>query len=200
MLTRARFIAGSPRLGREFLALAHQLTYVQPLTRADLASARRMRHRIEEERSKGGPLRDIKTGPGGIVDIEFAVQLAQMVHGRRACTAIAASSPQRRAPLLHNPGTLASLEALARSKHFPAVSARALREGYLFLRRVEAALARRDGKKTTAWPENPKLLAWLATRMDMASAAALVRAQERHRRGVRYAFLRVLQLLQRSLG
>ena len=69
----------------------------------------------------------MKRGRGGIRDVEFAVQLLQMVHGRRD-------------PRLREPNTLRALATLAEEGYVPQADADALADAYRFLRRLEHRL------------------------------------------------------------
>ncbi len=80
MLTRARFVAGPEEMCASLQREIDTFVYNQPVTRAQLESLREMRARIESK-SRGilSTTFDVKSGAGGIVDIEFAAQAAQLV-------------------------------------------------------------------------------------------------------------------------
>jgi glutamate-ammonia-ligase adenylyltransferase len=82
-----------------------------------------MRRRMEEN----APANNIKRGPGGIVDIEFLVQLWQLKHGREN-------------PELRSPNMLAALTALHKAGHVNSADYEFFTESYLFLRSIEARL------------------------------------------------------------
>lgn len=87
-----------------------------------------LRGRMEREIAKERPGRyDLKTGYGGLVDIEFAVQYLQLVHGRNR-------------PSLRKPNTLSALAALTDEKILDPGLAQALRKAYLFYRELETRL------------------------------------------------------------
>lgn len=182
MLTRARFVAGNPRLGRDFLALAAEIALRPPLTAADLEAARHMRLRIERERSRGGAERDFKTGRGGLVDIEFIAQLGQMGFG------------------VVEPNTPRALDALAGVQGaMGADEARAWKEHYRFLRRLEAVLSRREGRRSSEWPGEPAEQAWLAAQCGRRPQA-LGRELNRRRTVVREMFERALRRFAAGLN
>lgn len=80
MLTRARFVAGPQQLCDRLQQEIDAFVYEQPVTRAHLQSLREMREKIESKsRSLLSTAFDLKSGAGGIVDIEFAAQAAQLV-------------------------------------------------------------------------------------------------------------------------
>ncbi|NIP99142.1 MAG: hypothetical protein GWM98_00985, partial [Nitrospinaceae bacterium] len=81
-MTRARFITGSAELGEKFIQAAHEFTYRPKLEYGSLIEISRLRDRMEKElarESKKGI--NVKLGAGGLADIEFAVQVLQLMHG-----------------------------------------------------------------------------------------------------------------------
>ena len=82
-LLKARPVAGDPALGRAWAEAAAEALWSRPIDADDIRSVRDMKRRAEAEISRRGLSdREIKRGPGGIRDIEFALQLLQLVHGR----------------------------------------------------------------------------------------------------------------------
>ena len=83
-------------LGNRFLEIAHAFCYAEPLTAEEIAEIVRTRKRKEAQatrrtstrrRGRGKtqtPTTNVKSGYGGLVDIEFAVQILQLVHGGEA--------------------------------------------------------------------------------------------------------------------
>ena len=84
---------------------------------------RHLKQRAEEESSPD----DIKRSPGGIRDVEFTVQLLQLIHGRADKS-------------LRVSGTLPALEALVAGDYVRGEDALALADSYRFLRTVEHRL------------------------------------------------------------
>src|SRR5207344_2618502 len=102
--------------------------YPAHLEPAAIDDVRRTKVRLEEYiRQRGKELTEVKRGRGGIRDVEFAVQLLQIVHGRRN-------------PALRSPNTLSALQALAEEGYVADADAAALGEAYRFLRRLEHRL------------------------------------------------------------
>ncbi|MGH2711081.1 MAG: bifunctional [glutamine synthetase] adenylyltransferase/[glutamine synthetase]-adenylyl-L-tyrosine phosphorylase, partial [Actinomycetota bacterium] len=98
---KARPVAGAIVLGRKVLRGLEPLVYPEQLDPSAIEDVRAMKARIEEYvRASGKEATEVKRGRGGIRDVEFAVQLLQLVHGRRDTE-------------LRHPGTLAALDALA---------------------------------------------------------------------------------------
>jgi glutamate-ammonia-ligase adenylyltransferase len=123
-LLRARHAAGDRELGARAIAIAHAAAYDSAGAFDELAAdVHRVRSRMEEELAKERPGRyDLKLGRGGLVDVEFAVQLMQMRHGDHAD--------------VRTSDTRIAIEALAAIGALGDHAA-ALREGYAFLRRLE---------------------------------------------------------------
>jgi len=127
-LTRARFVAGDPDLGRELLATLRQAAFQPGLSAADRAEIQRIKRRIERERRHGGPGSiDLKLDPGGILDIEFLVQVLQLEHGREH-------------PEVCIPNTGEALQALGQAGLLAEEEAAFLREAYQRLRQWELRL------------------------------------------------------------
>ncbi|MGD0082353.1 MAG: bifunctional [glutamine synthetase] adenylyltransferase/[glutamine synthetase]-adenylyl-L-tyrosine phosphorylase [Acidimicrobiales bacterium] len=127
-LLKARFVAGDPELGGAFEGSAAAAIWDRRLDADDLAELRSMKGRAEEIVSRKGLVdREIKRGRGGIRDIEFSVQLLQLVHGGVD-------------PLIRKPATLHALGELASAGYVDQADASALALAYRFLRTVEHRL------------------------------------------------------------
>ena len=131
-----------------------------------------------------GPIRLIaQFPPGGLVDVEFAVQMLQLRHGHAE-------------PRVRRRGTRRALEALAACGLLDPASATALRDGWDFLRVLEGRLRIERDQPVEAFAADPATLASLAQRMGFAgspseAAAALRTTHQRHRDAIRAAFTRV---------
>src|SRR3954451_3985880 len=102
-LRKARAVAGDEELGKAFEAAAARSLWQRQFSADDLRSLRHMKARVEAELARRGLTdREVKRGRGGIRDIEFAVQLLQLVHGRLD-------------PDLRSPTTLTALDRMAAS-------------------------------------------------------------------------------------
>lgn len=139
-LLRAAPIAGDDDLGRHWATGATRVLWERPFTADDLRHVRAMKVRAEEEvRRRGVADREVKRGPGGIRDIEFAAQLLQLVHGRID-------------PELRTPNTSRALDALAQGGYVDPDDSARLQESYRLLRRVEHALQLDDERQTHTVP------------------------------------------------
>src|SRR5690606_34665839 len=84
-LIKARAGAGDRQLGERFQALVDRMLWDRPFTPQMRIEIRQMKARIEKQRIPPGEDPDfhLKLGPGGLVDVEFLVQLLQLEHGSR---------------------------------------------------------------------------------------------------------------------
>ncbi len=139
-LLKARPVAGALALGELFIARAEPYVWPEVLDPDAVREVRMMKARTEELlRRQGVSDREIKRGYGGIRDIEFAVQLLQLVHGR--------ADPNVRAR-----ATLTALEHLASGGYVSTVDATQLDEAYVWLRTVEHRLQLVDEHQTHTIP------------------------------------------------
>lgn len=161
-LTKARYVAGTPQLGEAFMGLVHEVVYGRSLTDEELTEIRRMRQRIERER--GDPRRpegEFKTGPGGLLDVEFLVQALQLRHGQA----------HRQLRTAH---TLAALNRLTALGVLEDGQSYLLRRNYLFLRKVELVLRRDEDASVSALPADESRLKCLAKRLGFSHSEALL--------------------------
>jgi glutamate-ammonia-ligase adenylyltransferase len=144
-LLKARPVAGDTDLGARYMAAVTPLVW-QAAQRDDFVSdVQAMRRRIVDNLPPAGAEREIKLGPGGLRDIEFAVQLLQLVHGRADET-------------LRDRATLPALAALAAGGYVGRQDAASLSEAYRFLRVVEHLLQLRQLRRTHSLPTDPAIL------------------------------------------
>ena len=159
-LLKARPVAGDHALGERFAASAAERLWSRPFDAEALHSVRAMKERAEAEVARRGlSEREIKLGPGGIRDVEFAVQLLQLVHG----------------PLdagLRCPSTLPALAELADAGYVDRHDAERLADAYRFLRRAEHRLQLADEQQVHAVPSAPAAREHLARVMGYRATAA----------------------------
>ncbi len=128
-------------------------------------------------RSAGHPERanDVKLSRGGIREIEFTVQLLQVVRGGQF-------------PELRRRPTLDALERLAFAGLMPQTTADALARAYVFLRRVEHRIQYLDDQQTHILPTRDDDLAWIASTMGSAGCCAFLHELDMHREFVAQEF------------
>ncbi len=163
-LLKARAVAGDAGLGSRFEQEAAERVWGRPFGATELGEVRRLKARAEESVSRRGlDDRELKRGKGGIRDIEFAVQLLQLVHGRAD-------------PDLRSPSTLAALRSLADGGYVAGEDSAALEDAYRFLRVVEHRLQLTEDQQVHTVPagkEARSLLARVLGYRDRATGAAL---------------------------
>jgi glutamate-ammonia-ligase adenylyltransferase len=150
-LLKARFVAGDELLGRRFLSAAEDFAYPDVLPLERIAEIRRMRVRMEEERVRPADARrfHFKLGHGGLADVQFAVELSQLRHGREH-------------PSVRRRHTLEALEALAEARLIEDSVALVLGEAYVFLNEIKNALELERRVPAEALPPSPEGQAALA--------------------------------------
>jgi len=129
------------------------------------------------KRAAGNPGRanDVKLSRGGIREIEFTVQLLQVVRGGQF-------------PELRTRPTLDALQRVAKAGLMPADKAEALARAYEFLRQVEHRIQYLDDQQTHVMPERDEDLNWLAASMGFANTCAFLHALDAHREVVAEEF------------
>lgn len=153
-LIKARGAAGElslfDRLRRQTV---DPLVYERPLPDSAAQEIDRLRTRMEKEIDpETAEQLNLKTGHGGLVDVEFAVQYLQLRHGAAH-------------PSVRTSNTLDAVEALVRAGVLSEEDALTLREGYLFHRRVENRLRLVHGRSLSNFPTHGRALAQLARRL-----------------------------------
>jgi [glutamine synthetase] adenylyltransferase / [glutamine synthetase]-adenylyl-L-tyrosine phosphorylase len=160
-MLKARVVAGESALGDAFVRGVGAFVYPDELQPGAIEEVRRTKVRLEDYiRQRGKEFTEVKRGRGGIRDVEFAVQLLQIVHGRRDAT-------------LRSPNTLAALEALAREGYVARVDADALADAYRFLRRLEHRLQIVRDLQTHDLPPDLRSRTTIARSLGLTDAAGL---------------------------
>lgn len=127
-LVRARYVAGDRGLARRLEELMEKCVWGRDVTLEDLENLRHIKRRIEKEKTRSSEeLVDLKLGRGGILDIEFTVQMLQLLYGAVH-------------PALRVQNTARAIQAIADSRLLGAREAAVLKGAYLFLRRAENRL------------------------------------------------------------
>jgi glutamate-ammonia-ligase adenylyltransferase len=161
---RARAAAGDPALGRYFLDAIHPFVWRRSLDFGAIGEITAISRRIRDHYAQGqafGPGFDLKRGRGGIREIEFFVQIHQLIHGGRE-------------PELRSASTLEALAALEQAGRVGADAAAALRDSYRLLRTIEHRLQMVDDRQTHSLPADPAALDNVARLHGLADGAALL--------------------------
>ena len=153
-LTKARVAAGEAELGPRFMELARPFAFPADLHPDALAQIRHLKARMERERIPRGidPRRHLKLGPGGISDIEFAVQIVQLKHAHGI-------------PQLMTPNTVEALNIAQEEDLLPSADARVLSDSYRLLTRLRNRYFLLLGRPVDALSNKPEELEALGISM-----------------------------------
>jgi len=149
-LLKARVVAGDPAVGAAFAELVAPFVWPDRRRADQVDELQQLKGVVEgSDKVRRAGQREVKLAPGGLRDIEFAVQLLQLVHGRHD-------------PSLRQSGTLAALQVLAAGGYVGEDDAATFADAYRFLRTVEHRLQLRALRRTHALPDDPAARARLA--------------------------------------
>ncbi|WP_084265649.1 bifunctional [glutamine synthetase] adenylyltransferase/[glutamine synthetase]-adenylyl-L-tyrosine phosphorylase [Actinomadura macra] len=142
-LLKARPIAGDAGLGARYMEAITPMVWKAAEGESFVEDVQAMRRRVEADLNQrtAEAERQLKLGPGGLRDVEFAVQLLQLVHGRADET-------------LRSPTTLDALSELSRGGYVGRDDAAALTSAYRFLRRVEHLVQLHRLRRTHLVPDD----------------------------------------------
>ncbi|MFF9864206.1 bifunctional [glutamine synthetase] adenylyltransferase/[glutamine synthetase]-adenylyl-L-tyrosine phosphorylase [Streptomyces sp. NPDC013953] len=173
-LLKARAVAGDAELGAAYIDAVSPLVWQAAERDNFVTDVQRMRRRVVDNIPVAQVDRELKLGPGGLRDVEFAVQLLQLVHGRSDAT-------------LHSGSTLEALRALAAGGYVGRVDASQMDEAYRFLRAMEHRIQLFRLRRTHLVPESEDDLRRLGRSMGLRTdpVAALNREWKRHAAVVR---------------
>ena len=178
-MLKARPVAGDRALGEAFLAEIRPFVWRRHLDFAmiaDIHSIKRQIHAVHgSKRGAGAEIavagHDVKLGRGGIREIEFTAQVAQLIWGGRD-------------PTLRDPTTLGALVALAGAGRMDRRAAAELADAYVFLRDVEHRLQMVADRQTHRLPEDADGLARIASFMGFDGTDSFAAALTGHLRRV----------------
>src|SRR5437868_5378230 len=163
---RARAAAGDVALGQRFLDAIQPFVWRRSLDFGVIDEVRQISARIRDHFAQGahiGPGYDLKRGRGGIREVEFFVQIQQMIHGGRD-------------PSVRAPATLDAIAALLAADRLDGSAAKALSEAYRLLRTVEHRAQMVEDAQTHLLPAAPSALDNLARLHGLADGGALIEA------------------------
>ncbi|MTE16125.1 bifunctional [glutamine synthetase] adenylyltransferase/[glutamine synthetase]-adenylyl-L-tyrosine phosphorylase [Nocardia aurantiaca] len=151
-LLRAHQVAGDRELGIRFLRTIDPIRYPEGgMSPEGVREIRRIKARVDSERLPRGanPATHTKLGRGGLADVEWTVQLLQLLHAHEV-------------PELHNTSTLESLDAIERAELIDATDAALLRDAWLTATKARNALVLVRGKSADQLPGPGTLLSAIA--------------------------------------
>ena len=156
-LIKARQVAGDRDLGKEFLAGAESFVYRKYLSFAEINEVKALKRQMETRAARAGADdTDVKTGRGGIRDIEFTVQFLQLLNGGDS-------------PAVRQRTTLLALDALEIAGCLTPQEVYILADAYRFLRKTEHRLQLLFDLQTHKLPSGSVELRKLALRMGYGS-------------------------------
>lgn len=173
-LLKARAVAGDPDLGAQYIDAITPLVWQAAERENFVADVQKMRRRVVDNIPASQVDRELKLGPGGLRDVEFAVQLLQLVHGRSDAG-------------LHSGTTLDALHALAAGGYVGRADAAQLNDAYRFLRAMEHRIQLYRLRRTHLVPEDEADLRRLGRSLGLRTepVAELNKAWRRHASVVR---------------
>lgn len=173
-LLKARPMAGDFDLGNDFVAAVSPLIWQASSRPNFVDDVQAMRERVTDQLPAKDADRELKLGRGGLRDVEFAVQLLQMVHGRTD-------------ELVRNPNTLLALEQLATWGYVGREDAATLDAAYRFLRTLEHRIQLYRMRRTHIMPTNETDQRRLGRSMGFSldPVADLTKEWKKHAREVR---------------
>ena len=177
-LLKARPIAGSAHLGEKYARAIEPFVWESAARDSFVESVQAMRARVTDNIPAAQLERQIKLGPGGLRDVEFTVQLLQLVHGRTD-------------PAVRTKSTLDSLAALTRASYISRSDTEAFSRDYKKLRLLEHRIQLMQLRRTHLMPDRAGEQRALARslvpaeRMGTLSAEQMLKAWQKLKRNVR---------------
>ncbi len=163
-LIKARPAAGDAALGEAFIARLRPFVFPKYFDDETLEDIRQTKQQLEAMvAARGDSDREVKLGRGGIRDIEFTVQILQLLNGGNA-------------PELRTTNTLEAIAELGRHDFLRPLDAETLSSNYVFLRKAEHRLQIEGGRQRHTLPGAPKALDDFARRMGYANGEAFMNA------------------------
>lgn len=178
-MIKARAVTGQPDYVQALMTMLRSFTYRRYIDFATIESLRDLKRQIEQQVRRKGMHDNIKLGRGGIREVEFVVQVQQLVYGGRYRH-------------LQQAGLFAAMDGLVLEHSMPEADAQALKTAYLLLRRVEHAVQALQDKQTHDFPREPELRARIALALRFDSVAALEQELQEQRDIVAALFTKVI--------
>ena len=177
---KAAAVAGDIAHGAQLKERLRPFVYRKYLDFAAFEGLREMKLLVDQQVKRTGMADNIKLGPGGIREIEFLVQLEQLIRGGRD-------------PRLRVTGTLPAIAALTQANVFSETEAQALKANYLFLRALENRVQMLSDQQTHDVPEAPELRDRIAGSLDFADWASLQTQLDAVRAAVQHAYFKAIE-------
>ncbi len=177
-MIKARCVGGDYAAGDELTRSLRPFVYRRYLDYGALEQIREMKEMIAREVQRRGQARNLKTGIGGIREVEFVAQAFQLIRGGRD-------------PALRSRRLMTTLDAIGEQELLPHRAVTELRDAYRFLRRAENAVQMLADEQSHTVPEDPTSRARVALGAGYGDAEAFESDLERTRRQVHDHFEQV---------
>ncbi len=172
-LLKARHLAGTATLGESYVAALNPMVWLSTKRDGFVESVQKMRQRVTDNIPREELDRQIKLGPGGLRDVEFTVQLLQLVHGRADET-------------VRQRDTVGAIESLVEASYVSRTEGQLFSDHYRYLRLLEHRIQLSELRRTHLMPESESALRSLARSVNTKlSAAELVEQWEKVKTEVR---------------
>lgn len=171
-LLKARPVAGDVDLGAAYLDALQPMVWSATHRPNFVNDVQGMRRRVEREIPAEQLERELKLGPGGLRDVEFSVQLLQLVHGRSDAA-------------LRWRGTIDALSALAERGYVGREDAAVMASSYRFERTLEHRIQLLELRRTHLVPTDESQLRTIARSLQMRTPEQLDKALRHHTKDVR---------------
>jgi glutamate-ammonia-ligase adenylyltransferase len=173
-LCKARIVYASPEAAEQALAAVNEAAFRPRWRGHDTESIRDMRQRLEETAAPG----NLKRGPGGLVDIEFLVQMLQLKHGHKD-------------PSVRGPNTLEALQAIREAGYLSRDDCEFFATSYRFLRTIESRLRLMSTTARDDLPDDAAELATLAGLLGFSGGDTLLAECQHYTAETRRRFLKL---------
>jgi glutamate-ammonia-ligase adenylyltransferase len=171
---RAKPVAGDIDAGLRFLADLTPYVWRKYLDFASIQDIHSIKRQIDVKSRSAHPAEgyNVKLGPGGIREIEFYIQIQQLIWGGKK-------------PILRERQTALATDALVQEGLIEPQAGEKLKQAYRFLRRVEHHLQMVEDQQTHSLPDTKEQVEHIAIFMGYENREALLAALEHHNREVR---------------
>ncbi len=185
---RARFVAGKAEFGQSLAGELKDIIFSRPLGKEDVDELLRIRGRMEEELARETPERfDIKTGRGGLVDIEFVVQTLQLHHGWKL-------------EVLRVENTLTALKELRNSGILTSGECQLLLSAYSFYRQIELTMRVVHDTPVCVIKRGSPLVRALVRRLGYTDEEEFMEYYLEKREAVRRLYMERLERIKKGAG
>lgn len=180
-MVKARVIAGDQARGAELMQSLKPFIYRRYMDYGAIEQLRDMKQRINREALRRGKVRDVKLGTGGIREVEFILQVFQLMRGGRQ-------------PELQTRHLLKTLACVAELELVTQQEAELLQQAYCFYRDAENRLQMWGDEQTHALPEDEAQQAILAESMGFSDWQSFMVVFDDYRGRVHDMFRKIFAL------